>query len=161
MFRLSKILSSIAFSAVLLGVATPALWSQDSSGSVVIVFKDGHRQSFRLADVARIEFEHTGPSASAGKSRFTGRWKVGVGGGQRGFFDIILTADGKAHKNIGGGGDGTWLIVNGQAVISWDDGWHDVIRKQGAKFEKAAYDPGKSLDEPSDNVASAEYLEPQ
>ena len=49
--------------------------------SITIVFKDGHRQSFRLADIARIDFEPSAGSVpAAGRNHFTGEWKVGVGG---------------------------------------------------------------------------------
>jgi hypothetical protein len=46
-------------------------------------------------------------------------------------------------------------VVSGEAQISWDDGWHDVIRKAGSKFEKAAYAPGASLSGKPNNVADA------
>jgi hypothetical protein len=162
MSRASKVLSGVAvLVGVLLGSATPVLWSQESGGNVVIVFKDGHRQSFRLADIVRIEFEHTALTASAGRSRFGGRWTVGVGGGSSGFFDIILNTDGTAHKTIGDGGDGTWAVVNGDARITWQDGWRDVIHKEGHDFKKLAFSAGRSLDGEPDSVASAEYHEPQ
>jgi len=162
MSKLSRILSAgLVLASVLFGGVIPALWSQESAGSVVIVFKDGHRQSFPVAQIARIEFEHVGPAVAAGRSRFTGEWKVGVGGGSSGTFEIVLKPNGTAHKDIGEGGNGTWLVVNGEAQIAWEDGWHDVIRKQGNRFEKAAYAPGKSVDDGSpDSVASAVYLEP-
>ena len=162
MFKLSRV-SSVALVLVSLvfGGVIPALWAQESAGSVVIVFKDGHRQSIPLAQIARIEFEHGATAAPAGRSRFTGEWKVGVGGGASGTFEIVLKPDRTAHKDIGGGGDGTWEVVNGEARIAWDDGWHDVIRKNGNKFEKAAYAPGKSVDDSApDSIASAEYQEP-
>jgi hypothetical protein len=163
MFKRNRMLSAgLVLAWVLLGGITPALWSQESAGSVVIIFKDGHRQSIPLAQVARIEFEHVGaPAPAVGRSRFTGEWKVGVGGGLSGTFVITLNPNGTAHKDIDGGGNGTWLVVNGEAQIAWEDGWHDVIRKQAGKFQKAAYAPGKSVDDASpDSVASAEYQEP-
>jgi hypothetical protein len=46
-------------------------------------------------------------------------------------------------------------VVDGEARISWDDGWHDVIRKVGAKHEKFAYEPGKSFSDPPANVTAA------
>jgi hypothetical protein len=65
-----------------------------------------------------------------------------------------LKPDGSAHKTMGNG-SGSWTVVNSEAQISWDDGWHDVIRKNGSKFEKAAYAPGVSLSGKPDNVADA------
>jgi hypothetical protein len=52
-------------------------------------------------------------------------------------------------------------VVNGEARISWDDGWHDVIRKVGAKHEKVAYEPGKSYDDKPANVTEARNTQPK
>jgi hypothetical protein len=135
---------------------------EEEQSSVVIVFKDGHQQSFHLGEIARIEFG-TGKAAAAGagaltgRGRFQGEWKVGDGAG--GTFQITLKPDGEARKTLGSS-HGTWTAVNGEARISWDDGWHDIIRKAGGKYQKAAFSPGTSLtDEPS-NVAEAVYTEP-
>jgi hypothetical protein len=125
-------------------------------GSIVIVFRDGRQQSFRMADIARIEFSPPEGKASAGQARFMGQWKVGNGAG--GTFLITLKPDGVAHKTLGSEG-GMWTVVNGEARIAWDDGWHDFIRKVGNKYEKAAYSPGSSLSGPPANVADAVYLE--
>jgi len=162
MCRLSRVLPGAAVLALALTAGGAlVLRAQEPEGSIVIILKDGHRESFRLADVARIEFEHAGPAASIGSARFTGRWKVGVGGGTPGTFDIVLRTDGTAHKSIDGGSDGTWVLVDNEARITWKDGWRDVIRKQGNKYQKVAYGPGTSLDEKSDNVAPAEYQDTQ
>ncbi len=56
-------------------------------------------------------------------------------------FVITLKPDGVARKTIGPKNSGTWKVVNGEAQVSWDDGWHDVIRKVGNKYEKAAFSP--------------------
>ena len=131
--------------------------ASDDPGKIVIIFKDGHQQSFRVADVARIEFGESTRSTSAGSVRFMGRWKVGDGAG--GTFYITLKPEGKAEKTLGSH-DGTWTVVNGEARVSWQDGWHDVIRKAGNKYQKAAYGPGASLDGDPSNIAQAEYTEP-
>ena len=130
----------------------------DDQGKIVVVFKDGHQQSFRLADVARIEFsQSTRGGLSVGSARFLGRWKVGDGAG--GTFYITLKPEGKAEKTLGSR-DGTWTVVNGEARVSWQDGWHDMIRKVGNKYQKAAFGPGSSFDDDPSNVAEAEYTEP-
>jgi hypothetical protein len=51
-------------------------------------------------------------------------------------------------------------VVNGEARCSWQDGWTDVIRKNGGQWEKAAWAPGSSLDGQPAGVAKAEYTEP-
>ena len=43
---------------------TPAA-SKSGTGTIVIVFKDGHRQSFNLAEIARVEFPGANETASA------------------------------------------------------------------------------------------------
>jgi len=124
---------------------------------IVIILKDGHQQSFRVADVARIEFTQSARSSTTSSVRFVGRWKVGDGAG--GTFSITLKPEGKAEKTLGSR-DGTWTVVNGEARVSWQDGWHDVIRKVGNKYQKAAFGPGSSFDDEPSNVAQAEYTEP-
>jgi hypothetical protein len=151
--------------------------------SVTIVFHDGHRQSYPLADVSRIEFKdpaeiffrdghHTTLPLNEtarieftsslegglplGRNHFVGKWKVGEGNGSH--FFITLKSDGKASKSIGAR-HGTWTVVDGEARIAWDDNWHDVIRRVGTRHEKVAYEPGKTFaDEPS-NVADAARVE--
>ncbi|MEI9970237.1 MAG: hypothetical protein WDM87_17085 [Terracidiphilus sp.] len=61
--------------------------SKDTSGAIVIVFKDGHRQSFNLSDVDRVEFAGGSSTASAdnyrvpSRGRFIGKWECGDGSG--------------------------------------------------------------------------------
>jgi hypothetical protein len=147
------ILGMLVFVAPL---AAPKAATEAESGSIVIVFKDGRQQSFRLADIARIEFNSPVEKASPGRARFLGEWKCGNGAG--GTFFITLEPDGVARKTLGSEA-GKWTVVNGEAHIAWDDGWHDIIRKVGARYEKVAYSPGSSLSGPPDNVAEAVYTE--
>jgi hypothetical protein len=147
---------------VVLVFATPNVFSipapKDDADSIVIVFKDGHQKTFNLSDIARIEF--TAPArevAIPGRGHFQGKWKVGDGAG--GTFLITLNPDGEATKSIGSG-HGTWTVVNGEARISWDDGWHDAIRRVGKKYQKAAFAPGKTFSDKPSNVAEAEPTEP-
>jgi hypothetical protein len=162
MHRVTKPISVIA--ALLLAAsssyARPAPQPQEDAGSIVITFKDGRQQSYSLADISRIEFNTlAADSATAkGRNRFLGRWKVGNGMG--GSFYITLKANGEASKTIGAS-HGTWTVVNGEARISWDDGWHDAIRKVGRKYEKAAFKPGTSFNDAPSNVTEAENTQPK
>ena len=127
--------------------------------SITIVFKDGHQQSFRLADIARIDFEPSAGSVpAAGRNHFTGEWKVGVGGGLGGTFLITLEPDGQARKTLGST-HGIWTVVGGEAHINWDDGWHDAIRRVGNKYQKVAFSPGSSFSGTPANVTDAVYTE--
>ena len=123
-----------------------------------IVFKDGHQQSISGADIVRIEFVSSTSVPPIGRNHFVGRWEVGEGNG-RDFF-ITLDPNGEAKKSIGAS-HGTWAFVDGEARISWDDGWHDAIRKVGSKHEKFAFEPGKSFSDTPANVTNARNTEPR
>lgn len=157
MRHLTKVsLASAAIGLLAIGMFAPTLLGQ-SKAQMVIVFKDGRRQSFSLLDIARIEFQDTaGITSSGGSARFLGRWKVGDGAG--GIFEITLKPEGKAHKTLGQA-EGTWTVENGEARVTWKDGWKDLIRKSGHKYQKLAFRPGTSFDDSPNNVADAEYTE--
>jgi|SRR5215813_11243238 len=125
----------------------------DFRDSAVVVFKDGHEKSFSLSEVSRIEFSAASADAQFGRNHFLGKWRVGDGAGSH--FFITLESDGQARKTLGSS-HGTWTVVDGEARISWDDGWHDVIRKAGSRHEKVAYAPGKKFDAEPDNITDAQ-----
>lgn len=141
-------------------LAAPKAGSEAEPGSIVIVFKDGHQQNYRLADIARIEFnppaERVSERMPSSSARFLGQWKVGDGVG--GTFIITLKPEGVARKTLGSEG-GMWTVVNGEVHIAWDDGWHDYIRKVDGKYQKAAFRPGADLSGSPDHVAEAAYIE--
>jgi hypothetical protein len=171
---------------VLAGTLASARPAGDDHSSVVIVFKDGHRQSFAVAeiarldfkapsivvykdghqekiaaaDIARIEFETPGIGAmTPSRAHFIGKWEVGEGG-NGGHFYITLEADGDARKTLGAA-HGTWTLVDGEARVTWDDGWKDAIRKVGTKHEKVAFEPGRSFDDTPSNVTEARNTDPK
>ena len=73
--------------------------ASEDQDKIVIIFKDGHQQSFRVADVARIEFSQSARNIStAGSVRFVGRWKVGDGGG---YLLHYTEAGGKGREDPG------------------------------------------------------------
>ena len=136
--------------------------SRSGSGQLVIVFKDGHRQSFNVADVARIEFSGTSslaagdstaaPAGAPPRGHFLGKWEVGDGSG--GKFYITLDENGDAHRSLHRI-NGKWAYVNGEARVTWDDGAMDAIRKVGGRDQKYAYRAGKSFTDEPDNVTDA------
>lgn len=173
---------SIALVLLILGAALPAAAQTKSAKSITVVYKDGHQKSFSMTEGSRIEFKndtlvltHGGRQENIpmgdvlrlnfdsssklppfGRNHFIGKWEFGEGPGMGSFY-VTLDADGQAHKSIGAP-HGTWVLVDGEARISWDDGWHDVIRKVGNKHEKFAYEPGKSLSGEPSNVTQARSL---
>lgn len=180
---------SIFLTALVL-ISLAALCAGQSSASheqpnfLVLVFKDGHEKSFAVADISRIELNplrivlksgrqesftadeivridmnrSAADNGVLGRNHFVGKWKVGNGAG--GNFIITLNRNGEASKTIGAS-HGTWVLFNGEARISWDDGWHDAIRKVGSKHEKFAYEPGRSFDDQPSNVTNAQSMNPQ
>ncbi len=143
--------------------------SADQGGTVVIVFRDGHRQSIPASTITAMEFKSAAGVVTPiaipelvvpGKGVFAGKWSVGEGNGNSDTFYITLEENGVATKSIGEG-HGTWVYVSGEAQVSWDDGWHDAIRKVGAKYEKFAYAPGKSFTGEPDNVTLARNTRPK
>jgi hypothetical protein len=127
--------------------------------AAIVMFKDGHQKGFSLGEVARIEFSPSvGSDSQFGRNHFLGKWEVGDGAGSK--FFITLESDGHAKKSIGSR-HGTWSVVDGEARISWDDGWRDVIRKAGTKHEKVAFAPGKSFSDDPDNVTNARNTSPE
>jgi hypothetical protein len=176
LFRITIVALLLLIAIIATGARGNAL-PADDHGSIVIVYRDGHRQSLASAEIARIDVKSTaivykdghteklhgdidriefGDSSSAmtpGRSHFIGKWQVGDGNG--GKFMVTLDADGDAKKSIGSS-HGTWTLVDGEARIAWDDGWHDAIRKTGSKHEKMAYEPGKTFGDSPSNVTIAE-----
>lgn len=153
-----------AFLALAFLFAVPlafAAQSGSSASSLVIVFKDGHRQTLSLDAIDSLEFSAAVPAGlihtpGPSRARFLGKWEVGEGNGDN--FYITLHDDGTALRTMSAGFDrerGSWQYINGEAQITWDDGWQDCLRKDGAWFHKYAYHEGKTFHDQPDNVTNA------
>ncbi len=155
--RLTRLAALICLTCSLGQVAAHAA-SNSTSGAIVIVFKDGHRQSFSLSDIDRVEFAGAASTASAdnyrvpSRGRFIGKWECGDGSGNN--FYITLNDNSTAYRSIGDV-KGRWEYVDGEARVTWEDGRQDAIRKTGAQYFKFAYGPGKSFTADPDNVTHA------
>lgn len=160
----------VAGLATMLCLAAPVGFAKTpapaAKSTIVIVFKDGHRQSFNLSDISRVEFAGSAESAGAAvlanpafpsRGHFLGKWQCGDGAG--GTFYITLEDNGDAWRSMNHE-HGRWAYVDGEAQVSWDDGWKDAIRRVGSKFEKYAYSSGKSFSDTPDNVATAQNTVP-
>jgi hypothetical protein len=157
-------LVAICLLAVAAGNAAPP---KSSSGTIVLVFKDGHRQTFNLSDIERVEFPAaalvsdetaTGGPQSPPRGHYAGRWECGDGNGST--FYIDLKENGQAWRSIGNV-RGRWEYVNGEAHVTWDDGAKDAIRKVGSHYEKSAYEAGKSFSDHPANVTNARLTNPK
>jgi hypothetical protein len=156
--------SAVLVAAALLHAAPP---KKAAPGTLVIVFKDGHRQTFNLSEVERVEYpagtmasaDLTGPrTQTPPRGRYVGKWECGDGNG--GKFFITLDENGSAFRSIGDV-RGHWVFSNGDALITWDDGAQDAIRRVGSRFQKSAYAAGKSFTDEPDNVAEARNTSPR
>jgi hypothetical protein len=177
-----RVVTAVIF-AILIGALVCSA-QKASDKSVTVVLKDGHQKTFSTANISRIEFKndamivtHGGQAESiplnniaridfggsplpVGRNHFIGKWQVREDENSISTFIITLDANGQATKTLGSP-HGTWVLVDGEARISWDDGWHDVIKKVGDKHEKFAYEPGKPLTGDPSNVTTAKSLNDQ
>jgi hypothetical protein len=163
--RLSGLLALLCL-AVSASYAAPPTGQKPAPGTIVIIFKDGHRQSFNLSDIDRVEFGGSGGVAASGtvssagmpsRGRFFGKWEVGDGNG--GTFYITLNEDGTAYRTIRAIA-GHWVYVDGEARVTWNDGAQDAIRKVGSQYQKFAYVAGKLFTDTPDNVTAAHNTTP-
>lgn len=159
-----KLVSAIAF-VIAIAFALPGAFGQTDSkaNTLVIVYKDGHRQSINLGSVQRLEFPGAVPAGlistpGPSRARFLGKWEVGEGNGDN--FTITLREDGQALRTMNAidHEHGTWQYVNGEAQVTWDDGWQDCLRKVDTQFKKYAYSQGKTFHDEPDNVTNARNL---
>jgi hypothetical protein len=140
----------------------PAIASADSKGnadSIVITFKDGHQQTFSMSDISQIEFKSPSDKHAAnrldlpGRPFFVGKWTVGDNQGHT--YTFTFSENGEATNTVESGGRGIWTYVDGEVHVTWENGWHDVIRKVGSKYRKFAYEPGRSFDDSPSNTGEA------
>src|SRR5271170_1773578 len=100
------------------GLASAGSPTTHATGSIAIVFKDGHRQNLEFADIARIDFKTPMPmtivfkdgrqqniaaadivridfeaatvASVAGRAHFAGKWKVGEGNGSNFYITLDI-----------------------------------------------------------------------
>jgi hypothetical protein len=160
----------IASLSALFCLAIPASFAKTApapktgQSMIVIVFKDGHRQSFNLSDITHIEFPANAAEAADATANavtpprhFLGKWEVGDGSGNN--FYITLQENGDAMRSLRNV-HGKWVYVDGEARITWDDGAEDAIRKDGSRYRKYAYSSGKFFTGMPDNVTDAHNTTP-
>lgn len=88
---------------------------------------------------------------------FIGQWDIGrpEGGGKPAFV-MTLNADYSAGKSHVPSATGTWELVDGEARVTWSDGWRDIIRREGDHYRKVAFGVGKTFDSEPSNTDSAD-----
>ncbi len=164
LYRLFGVVTLLCLAISMSHAAAPAT-QKNVPGSIVIVFKDGHRVSFNLSEIERVEFGsasamNQGESSIPGqpsRGRFLGKWEVGDGSGNT--FYITLNEDGTAYRSLRSA-YGHWVYVDGEARVTWNDGAQDAIRRVGTEFQKFAYSAGKLFTDDPDNVTKARNTTP-
>src|ERR1700723_3456200 len=150
-----KIVNLVLALAAMVLVALPAAFAappagqtatSGAAGTVVIVFKDGHRQTVTLAQIERIEFPGPVPAGL-----------LSYPGPSRAHFTITLRDDGTALRSLSDE-HGTWQYVDGEAQIRWDDGSNDCIRKVGSWYKKFWYHTDQAFAGTPENVTDARNL---
>jgi len=90
---------------------------------------------------------------------YVGKWKVWGTNPDRSDwheFYIILYDDGSAEDTWESGEKGAWVMSGDKAVIMWNNGWKEIIRKTSdGKYEKLGYGPKVLFNEPPTNTSDA------
>jgi hypothetical protein len=159
--------SALSFCLIAGAAVHAAAQAKAAPGSLTIVFRDGRRQTFSLADVDRLEYPGGSMAATdlgapksqlTARGRYVGKWQVGDGNGNT--FYITLHEDGAAYRSLGDM-HGHWIYSDGDALITWDDSGGDAIRRVGSRFQKFAYFKGKSFSDKPNNVTDAHNTSPR
>lgn len=89
-------------------------------------------------------------------NEFVGDWDIGRNPDTgKATFVMSLRADMTARKSHVPDSTGTWKVVNGEARVVWSEGWRDIIRRDGDRYRKIAFAPGKDFDSPESNTDTA------
>ncbi|MBY0526439.1 MAG: hypothetical protein K2R98_23800 [Gemmataceae bacterium] len=86
-----------------------------------------------------------------------GHWKLLHTDGKP--FYITVKSDGTGTSTWGEGATGTWKFEGERLVLTWTDGWTDVITKDGDGFKKIAYEPGRKPEGAPTNSGKAERID--
>ncbi len=99
------------------------------------------------------------PTAQSDNATFTGIWKV-QDGKSRDFY-ITLSADGAATstwtaaENQRRNQKGAWVMTDGSVVITWDNGWREMLSASEGGFTKKAFAPKQTMESEPANVSPA------
>jgi hypothetical protein len=54
---------------------------------------------------------------------------------------------------------GKWKLIKGKARVVWSEGWRDIVRGDGDRFRKIAFESGTSFESARNNADSADQEE--
>lgn len=112
---------------------------------------------------APVRAEDTVAAPAAQASAFAGIWKVQDGKGRD--FYITLASGGQATSSWTGAEDqrrnqtGTWVEADGKAVVTWANGWREVLENKDGAVVKKAYAPKLQLEGEPANTSPAVKVE--
>jgi hypothetical protein len=93
---------------------------------------------------------------------FVGTWKVKDG--RENVFFITLKDDGTASSKWEAADlsdraeSGQWTLRKGEAMVTWPNGWREIISFDGKGYSKRAYGSTHKLDGKPSNVSGAEKV---
>lgn len=115
-----------------------------------------------VAPVAGMADEESASPASV-ESTYVGKWMVKDTKGDS--FFITIKPGGAAESSWEGeenerrGQQGTWEALDGQVVITWNNGWRETLGKSDDGFVKKAFRPKWRLDGKPANESPAEKVD--
>ena len=88
---------------------------------------------------------------------FVGKWDIGKNP-ETGKVAFVMTlhADGTARKSHVPTSTGQWEVVDGEARVIWSEGWRDIIKRDGDRYRKIAFGPGKDFSSAPSNTDTAQ-----
>ena len=89
-------------------------------------------------------------------SDFSGAWKLAHTDGST--FTVNLKEDGTCTSTWAGGETGTWKVDGDRALLSWIDGWHDILIKEKDGYRKLGFAPGVAITDPPSNSSVPEKI---
>ena len=106
------------------------------------------------------EFERAIATSSAPSTEFSGTFLFAHNPGQPGF-EVTLEPDGKAWSSANGPGTktlGRWRLINGGALIEWDDGWKNGLARTADGWTQRSWAPGMPVTDPPIKTVPATKL---
>jgi hypothetical protein len=111
---------------------------------------------FMAAALLFLQSAGTGKTGSESREYYIGTWEVSYTNGLTVFFQLNANGSAvKTVKSVAGSVNGSWKLKSDGALITWADGWRDLIKPDRTNW---AYAPGTSLDRPPFNTGTANKI---
>lgn len=88
---------------------------------------------------------------------FIGNWRTFNDEGD--YFFISIEPDGTASSTWDSGQQGEWEVEDRSIILKWQDGWKDVLTKEGETVKKLGFKPGDDVDGDPTSEAHVERVD--